>query len=84
MKLLNEHRAGRVQADVFDGTSTTAAVKQAGVAMKWQPDSAKQLPAAVQGSEGYWVANKRLCTYAGLQHQPCAAGHRTEDLAGSP
>ena len=28
VKLLNEHRAGRVQADVFDGTSTVAAVKR--------------------------------------------------------
>jgi iron(III) transport system substrate-binding protein len=57
VKLLNEHRAGRVQADVFDGTSTTAAVKQAGVAMKWQPDSAKQLPDEFRDAEGYWVAN---------------------------
>ena len=57
VKLLNEHRAGRVQADVFDGTSTTAAVKQAGVAMKWQPDAAKQLPEEFRDAEGYWVAN---------------------------
>lgn len=57
VKLLNEHRAGRVQADVFDGTSTTATVKQSGVAMKWQPDSAKRLPEEFRDAEGYWVAN---------------------------
>jgi ABC-type Fe3+ transport system substrate-binding protein len=56
-KLLNEHRAGRMQADVFDGTSTTTSVKAAGVAMKWQPDSAKSLPAELKDAEGYWVAN---------------------------
>jgi ABC-type Fe3+ transport system substrate-binding protein len=55
VKLLNEHKAGRMQADVFDGTSTTATVKQAGVAMKWVPDAAKQLPKEFTDTEGYWI-----------------------------
>jgi iron(III) transport system substrate-binding protein len=57
IKLINEHKAGRVQADVFDGTSTTAAVKPFGVVLKWQPDSAKELPSEFRDAEGYWVAN---------------------------
>jgi iron(III) transport system substrate-binding protein len=57
VRLLNEAKAGRVQADVFDGTTTSVSIKKAGVALKWQPDATKQLPKEFWDSEGYWVAN---------------------------
>jgi iron(III) transport system substrate-binding protein len=57
VRLLNEAKAGRMQADVFDGTTTSVSIKKAGVALKWQPDAAKQLPKEFWDSEGYWVAN---------------------------
>src|SRR3954452_8804435 len=56
VRLLNEAKAGRMQADAFDGTTTSPSIKKAGVALKWQPDAAKQLPKEFWDSEGYWVA----------------------------
>ena len=56
VKLVNEGRSGRVQADVFDGTSALAAVKREGLVLRWIPESAKRLPKQYWDSEGYWVA----------------------------
>ena len=56
VRLINEAKAGRTQADVFDGTSTATAVKKAGIALKWQPDRARSLPQQFWDAEGYWVA----------------------------
>jgi iron(III) transport system substrate-binding protein len=56
VKLVNEGRAGRVQADVFDSTSALPAVKREGLVMQWIPESAKRLPKQFSDSEGYWVA----------------------------
>jgi iron(III) transport system substrate-binding protein len=57
VRLLNEAKAGRMQADVFDGTTTSVSLKKAGIALKWQPDATKQLPKEFWDTEGYWVAN---------------------------
>jgi len=54
--MLNEAQAGRVQADVFDGTSNATAMKRAGAALQWQPESARRRPKEFWDSEGYWVA----------------------------
>jgi iron(III) transport system substrate-binding protein len=56
VRMTNEAKAGRVQADVFDGTATTTAMKNAGAALQWQPDGAKQLPKELWDPQGYWVA----------------------------
>lgn len=57
VRLLNEAKAGRMQADVFDGTTTSVSLKKAGIALKWQPDATKQLPQEFWDREGYWVSN---------------------------
>lgn len=57
VRMLNEAQAGRVQADVFDGTSNATAMKRAGAALRWQPDRAKTLPKEYSDPEGYWVAS---------------------------
>jgi ABC-type Fe3+ transport system substrate-binding protein len=57
VRMLNEAQAGRVQADVFDGTSNATAMKRAGAALQWQPDRAKLLPKEFSDPEGYWVAS---------------------------
>jgi ABC-type Fe3+ transport system substrate-binding protein len=57
VRLTNEAKAGRTQADVFDGTSTATALKKSGVALKWQPERTHQLPSEYWDAEGYWVAN---------------------------
>src|SRR3954463_6606558 len=57
VKIFNESRAGRVQSDVFDGTTTVVPLKKEGYVLQWQPDSAKEYPADLKDPEGYWVAN---------------------------
>jgi iron(III) transport system substrate-binding protein len=57
VKILNESRAGRVQADVFDGTTTVVPLKKEGYVLQWLPDAAKEYPADVKDPEGYWIAN---------------------------
>jgi ABC-type Fe3+ transport system substrate-binding protein len=57
VKILNESKAGRVQSDVFDGTTTVVPLKKEGYVLKWVPDEAKLYPAIYRDPEGYWVAN---------------------------
>jgi len=57
VRMINEAQAGRVQADVFDGTSNATAMKRGDAALRWQPDRAKALPKEFSDPEGYWVAS---------------------------
>ncbi len=56
VKILNEGKAGRMQADVFDGTGSSSPIKKAKLVLKWLPDGAKRLPKEYVDREGYWVA----------------------------
>ena len=65
LRVLNEARAGRPQADVYDGTTTAEALKKEGLAMKWLPDEAKSFAADYVDPQGYWIAtNVYLITAA--------------------
>jgi ABC-type Fe3+ transport system substrate-binding protein len=66
VKILNESRAGRVQSDVFDGTTTVVPLKKEGYVLKWLPDAAKEYPAEVKDAEGYWIANNLFVITAGF------------------
>jgi ABC-type Fe3+ transport system substrate-binding protein len=57
LRISSEGAAGKMQADVFDGTTTAPALKRLGLVLKWQPDAAKHLPSQFVDSDGYWVAN---------------------------
>lgn len=57
LRIASEGAAGKIQADVFDGTSTAPALKRLGLVLKWQPDAAGHLPPQFVDHEGYWVAN---------------------------
>ncbi len=57
LRITTEAKAGHVQADVFDGTSPTPALKRAGLVMQWLPEAAAALPAQFVDREGFWVAN---------------------------
>jgi ABC-type Fe3+ transport system substrate-binding protein len=57
LRLINEAKAGAVQASVFDGTGATVALKQESMVEKWVPDT--DLPKHLFDPEGYWVA----CNY---------------------
>lgn len=56
LRLINEGKAGRVQADVFDGTSALPAVKKEGLVVRWIPESAKRFAKEFWDQEGFWVA----------------------------
>ena len=56
LRLQNEGKAGRVMADVFDGTGATAALKAANLVAKYIPESANRLPERYKDKDGYWVA----------------------------
>jgi iron(III) transport system substrate-binding protein len=56
VKILNESKAGKVQVDIFDGTTTVVPLKREGYALKWLPDAAKAYPAQYKDPDGYWVA----------------------------
>jgi ABC-type Fe3+ transport system substrate-binding protein len=56
LRILNEGRAGRVQADVFDGTGAAAGLKKEGLVAKWLPENAKRLPPQYHDKDGYWIA----------------------------
>lgn len=56
LAVLNEAKAGRVQADVVDGTQTLPALQKEGLVLKWTPDSAARLPDTYRDKAGYWVA----------------------------
>src|SRR3954463_9390114 len=57
VKILNEGKAGRPQADVTDGTTTVVPLKAAGQVLQWLPDAAKEYPADLKDPDGYWIAN---------------------------
>src|SRR5919206_3722988 len=52
VKILNESRAGRVQSDLFDGTTTVVPLKKEGYVLQWLPDAAKDYPAEVKDPQG--------------------------------
>jgi iron(III) transport system substrate-binding protein len=56
LRLLNEGRAGKVQADVFDGTAAVAALKKENMVLQWTPDNAARLPTNAVDKDRYWVA----------------------------
>jgi ABC-type Fe3+ transport system substrate-binding protein len=57
VKILNESHAGKVQVDVFDGTSTVVPLEKEGYVLQWQPEAAKAYPAIYRDPAGYWVAS---------------------------
>ena len=56
IKLINEHRAGRMQADVFGLTSGLQSLIDAGAVRKFTPGNAAQIPAQFRDRNNYWVS----------------------------
>ncbi|HEX3864947.1 MAG TPA: extracellular solute-binding protein [Stellaceae bacterium] len=57
LKILNEARARRVQADVFDVTSGMFPLLEAKVVAPYAPKSAAHFPAEYRDKDGYWTAS---------------------------
>lgn len=56
LRVINEGKAGKIQVDVVDGTSTPPALRKENLAMKWLPDEVRRFPQQFWDPEGYWVA----------------------------
>jgi iron(III) transport system substrate-binding protein len=56
LRLFNEAHAGRVQADLFDGTNGATSLKAQNMVARFMPDSAKSWPKDYLDPEGYWTA----------------------------
>ncbi len=57
LRIMNEAKAGQVNCDVFDGTTTAVPLKRAGLVEKWLPEETKTFAPETFDKEGYWVAN---------------------------
>ena len=71
-----EAKAGRTQADVYDGTATSPGLKKQGLAMQWVPQSAKRLGPGLVDKEGYWVATNLYVLTPGYNTEMVKAGNR--------
>jgi iron(III) transport system substrate-binding protein len=56
LKILNEARAGKLQADVFDGTGTVPPLVRAGLVAAWLPLSAADYPPELKDPNGHWIS----------------------------
>jgi iron(III) transport system substrate-binding protein len=54
-KVLNEARAGKVQADIVGGTDSLPPLKRAGLLAKFSPSTLSKYPAKYKDPDGYWV-----------------------------
>ena len=55
LKVSNEAKANRPEADVVDGTFAVAALKRSGLILKWLPDPALAYPKNLVDPDGYWA-----------------------------
>jgi iron(III) transport system substrate-binding protein len=55
-KILAEGKAGRVQADIFDGIANMLPLKEAGMLVPFSPPNAADYPADFRDKDGYWTA----------------------------
>jgi ABC-type Fe3+ transport system substrate-binding protein len=55
LKLLNEARAGRVQADIFDSLYGMIAVRRAGLLASYRPPNIDDIPEELKDKDGYWT-----------------------------
>lgn len=54
LKVINESKAGRVEGDIFDGSTTILPLRDADVVMPYIVESAKDFPAELKDPEGHW------------------------------
>jgi ABC-type Fe3+ transport system substrate-binding protein len=83
LRVMNEAQAGRYMVDVFDGPTSVAALKKAGLVMKWQPPSAPSFPPELVDPDGYWMAANLYVQTMGYNTNlapEAARPHTIEDL----
>ncbi|MBX9759729.1 MAG: extracellular solute-binding protein [Beijerinckiaceae bacterium] len=56
IRLMNEAKGGRPQADIFDGLSVMETLRRAGLVAPYTPPTASQFPMQMKDKDGYWTA----------------------------
>jgi len=56
LKLLNEAKVSRIQADIFDGLYNMVALQRAGLITPYPPANFAQYPTELKDKDGYWIA----------------------------
>src|SRR5215475_1138347 len=56
LKILNEARAGRLQADVFDGNGTVPPLVHAGLVADYLPPTADRYPDQLKDPKRHWIS----------------------------
>jgi ABC-type Fe3+ transport system substrate-binding protein len=74
LRVMNEAKAGKMQADVFDGTGAAASLKKEGVVAKFVPENAKRFPQQYIDPEGFWVATNLYVLTPGYNTELIAKG----------
>ncbi len=83
LRIENESKAGRVQADVFDGTGAAGALKKSGAVLQWVPEAARRFGQTYVDPEGYWAATNVYVLTPGYNTDLIAKGKQPrtyEDL----
>ena len=81
LRVINEARAGRMQADLVDGTTTTVILRSQDLVEKWIPKV--DFPSRYVDPEGYWVASNEYVLTPGYNTDLIAKGQEPkswEDL----
>jgi ABC-type Fe3+ transport system substrate-binding protein len=81
LKILNEARAGRLQADLFDGTATAPPLERAGLVADYLPPTAASYPAELKDPNGRWIATNLYFLTPGINTNlvPWSEAPRTLD-----
>jgi ABC-type Fe3+ transport system substrate-binding protein len=65
LRIVNEARGGKHLADIYGGQTTSEALKQEGLALKWLPPNIGEIPKDFVDPDGYWMGtNFTLMTAA--------------------
>ena len=80
-KLLSEARAGRVQADIFDGIDNMLPLEEAGLLETLHRAERGSLSGATESQELKLLdRGNHVCVHAGHQHDVVAEGRGAEDI----
>ncbi len=57
LRILNEGKAGKMPADIFDGFAQVVALDRAGFVLHWLPESAQRYPKETYSPDGKWMGS---------------------------
>jgi ABC-type Fe3+ transport system substrate-binding protein len=83
LKIINESRARRLQADMFDGTNSIYPLLEAKLVAAYPPKAAASYPAEIKDPNGYWTAMNLFFLTAGYntsQIKPADVPRTYQDL----